>query len=212
VIVRLLACATAGAVAAVLLLAGCSPEKAGTASPAPSESAPGSSSNSSANPDVPKVAVPLDVSKYVSKPCDIVPASALSSLQFTGAGDTQLQDNGLGAAGPGCSWKISGEGVSMQVIIGTGNRDRGAGGLTGLYGAHESGQFPFLAPAPDVDGYPAIYVDKRDRRPLGNCSEHVGVADDLAINVYAGGYEGEQDSCAAAQQVAAAIITTLKGA
>ncbi|WIX91652.1 DUF3558 domain-containing protein [Amycolatopsis sp. DG1A-15b] len=206
---RLPARILAGGVAAALLLAGCSPETTGTATPAPSGSAPASAS---ANADVPKVATPLDPSKYVSKPCDIVPGSVLSSLRFTEPGHTQLQDDQFGAAGPGCGWKISGEGVSMQVIIGTGNRDRGAGGLAGLYGAHESGQFPFLEPAPAVDGYPAVYVDKRDRRPIGNCVLDIGVADDLAINVYAGGYEGAEDSCAAAQQVASAVITTLKGA
>ncbi|MFC5690175.1 DUF3558 domain-containing protein [Amycolatopsis mediterranei] len=206
---RLLARVTVGVVAAALLLAGCSPEKTGTATPVPSGSA---SSNPSADPAVPKVATPLDVSKYVSKPCDIVPGTVLSSLRFTDPGHTQLQDEGFGAAGPGCGWKISGEGVSMQVIIGTGNRDRGAGGLAGLYGAHESGQFPFLEPAPAVEGYPAIYIDKRDRRPIGNCSIDVGVADDLVVGVYSGGYEGAEDSCAAAQKVAASIITTLKGA
>ncbi|WP_245589410.1 DUF3558 domain-containing protein [Amycolatopsis balhimycina] len=204
---RLPACVAVAAV--LLLLAGCSSEKTGSASPAPNASA---SPGASVNPDVPKVSAPLDVSKYTSKPCDIVPASVLSSLRFTDAGDTQLRDNGFGAGGPGCAWKISGEGVSMQVIIATGNRDRGLGGLTGLYGAHENGQFPFLEKAPDVEGYPAIYIDKKDRRPNGNCSLDVGVADDLAIGVYAGGYEGQQDSCAAAQKVAAAVVTTLKGA
>ncbi|MGW3965371.1 DUF3558 domain-containing protein [Amycolatopsis sp. NPDC005003] len=195
--------------AVLLLLAGCSPETTGTASPAPSSSA---SSGAAPNADVPKVPAPLDVGKYTSKPCDIVPVPVLSSLRFTDAGDTQLRDDGLGAPGPSCSWKILGEGVSMQVIIGTGNRDRGVGGLAGLYGAHERGQFPFLERAPDVEGYPAIYVDKRDRRPIGNCSIGVGVADDLVVGVYSGGYEGAEDSCAAAQKVAAAIITTLKGA
>ncbi|MEU4247269.1 DUF3558 domain-containing protein [Amycolatopsis sp. NPDC026612] len=194
---------------AVLLLAGCSPETTGTASPAPSSSA---SSSASSDPDVPKVTTPLDAAKYESKPCDIVPASTLASLRFTDPGTVQQKDDGIGAAGPSCGWKIAGEGVSMLVIIGTGNRDRGVGGLAGLYGAHERGKLPFLEPAPAVEGYPAIYLDLRDRRPIGACSMNIGVADDLAIAVDSGGYQGEQDSCAAAQQVAAAIITTLKGA
>jgi hypothetical protein len=209
VTVRLPARVTAGAVVAALLLAGCSPEKSGTASPVPSTPA---SPGASANPDVPKVTTPLDASKYVSKPCDIVPGSVLSSLRYTDPGDTQQQDDGLGAAGPSCGWRIRGEGLSMIVIIGTGNRDRGAGGLAGLYAAHDTGQFPFLEPAPEVEGYPAVYVDKRDRRPTGFCRLDVGVADDLVIGVHSGGYQGADDSCAAAQQVAAAIITTLKGA
>jgi hypothetical protein len=198
-----------GVVTCVLLLAGCSPETTGTASPAPSESAqPGTSSD----PAVPKVPSALDAAKYESKPCDIVPSSTLASLRFTDPGTVQQKDDGIGAAGPSCGWKIHGEGVSVLVIIGTGNRDRGVGGLTGLYGAHDRGQLPFLEPAPAVEGYPAIYIDLQDRRSTGACSMNIGVADDLAIAVDSGGYEGEQDSCDAAQKVAAAIITTLKGA
>jgi hypothetical protein len=209
VIVRLSIRCAAGAAVAVLMLAGCSPEKTGTASPV---SGTATSSGTSADPAVPKVAVPLDAAKYESRPCDIVPASTLSSLRFSDAGTVQLKDDGFGAAGPSCGWQIHGEGVSMLVIIGTGNRDRGVGGLAGLYGGHDRGQLPFLEPAPEVEGYPAIYVDLRDRRAIGNCSMSVGVADDLAIAVDSGGYQGESDSCAAARQVAAAVIGTLKGA
>ncbi len=207
--VRLQIRVAAVAVASVLTLAGCTSEKPGTATPVPSGSP---SSSASSNPDVPKVSTPLDPSKYLSEPCTIVPASALSALKFTDPGTAQQRDEGLGAAGPSCGWQIRGVGQSMVVIIATGNRDRGAGGLAGLYTAHETGQFPFLEPAPEVEGYPAVYVDKRDRRPIGNCSLDVGIADDLVLAVHSGGYEGADDSCAAAQQVAAAIITTLKGA
>ncbi|SEF22330.1 Protein of unknown function [Amycolatopsis pretoriensis] len=207
--VRLPIRVTVVAVASVLTLAGCTSEEPGTATPV--SSAP-QSSGASSNPDVPKVATPLDPSKYLSEPCTIVPAPALSALKFTDPGTAQQRDEGLGAAGPSCGWQIRGEGQSMVVIIATGNRDRGAGGLAGLYTAHETGQYPFLEPAPEVAGYPAVYVDKRDRRPNGFCSLDMGVADDLVIAVHSGGYEGADDSCAAASQVAAAIITTLKGA
>lgn len=206
---RLPARLTAGAVVSALLLAGCSPEKTGTASPVSSSSAP---SAATSDPDVPKVSAPLDAARYEAKPCDIVPAATLASLRFTGPGKAQQKDDEFSASGPSCAWRVEGEGVSVLVIIGTGNRDRGTGGLAGLYGAHERGKLPFLEPAPAVEGYPAIYVDLRDRRATGACSMNIGVADDLAIAVDSAGYQGEQDSCAAAQQVAAAIITTLKGA
>ena len=208
--VRLFVCSAAGVAAAALVLAGCSPEKTGTASPAPSE--PSASSGASSDPGVPKVATPLDASKYESKPCDIVPAEVLSSLRFTDPGKAQQKDGGFGAAGPSCSWDIRGEGATLQVVIGSGNRDRGAGGLAGLYGAHESGRLPFLEPAPAVEGYPAIYLDLRDRRSIGACSMDVGVADDLAIAVYTDGYQSADDSCGTARKAAAAIVTTLKGA
>jgi hypothetical protein len=202
---------TAAAVVAALgiMLAGCTSEAPGTASPAPTTAG---SSSAPADPNVPKVPAPLDVSKYVGDPCSIVPAAALSALRFTDAGKSQAFEGGQGA-GPNCGWQIRGDGQSMQVIIATVNRDQGTGGLAGLYAAHQSGQLlKFLEPAPDVEGYPAIYIDTRDRRPAGNCSLDVGVADDLAIAVNSGGYQGQQDSCDAVQQVAAAVIKTLKGA
>jgi hypothetical protein len=195
-----------------LVSVACSSEKGGTATPVQTST---SSSGSSADPDVPKVSIPLDVSKYEGDPCQIVSKDLLSSLQYADPGKYYPRDDNVPdrKAGPSCSWILSGEGVSLQVVIGTGNRDRGTGGLAGLYAAHESGTvLKFLEPAPDVEGYPAIYIDTSDRRPKGNCGLQIGVADDLAIDVATEGYQGQSDSCGAAQQVAAAIVKTLKGA
>jgi hypothetical protein len=86
--------------------------------------------------------------------------------------------------------------------------------LAGIQAAYERPNNPikFLERAPDIDGYPAVYFDTHDRRAAGNCSMAVGVADDLAVSVFSEGYEGQQDSCDAAQGAAAAIVKTLKGA
>ena len=195
-----------------LVSVACSSEKGGTATPAQTGT---SSSASSADPNVPKVSVPLDVSKFESNPCQIVSKDVLSSLQYTDPGKYYPRDDKVAdrKAGPSCAWTLRGEGVSLQVVIGAGNRDRGTGGLAGLYAAHENGTLlKFLEPAPDVEGYPAIYLDTSDRRPQGNCGLQIGVADDLAIDVATEGYQGKSDSCGAAQQVAAAIVKTLKGA
>jgi hypothetical protein len=40
----------------------------------------------------------------------------------------------------------------------------------------------------------------------------LGIADDLAVSIFAEGYEGQQDSCDVAQRVAAGTVKTLKGA
>ena len=200
----------AGLVSACLATAACSSVKDGSATPAPS-SAP-SSGNASADPNVPKVKTPLDASKYVGDPCKLVPDVLISSLGYPDPGKFHPADNTpLGQAGPGCYW-IASDARSVQMTLGTVSRERGAGGLAGFYRSHAAGVLPFLEPAPDVDGYPAVYIDIRDRRSSGSCHISVGIADDLEFAVATQGYQGEQDSCGAVQQVAGAVIKTLKGA
>ena len=190
----------------------CTTTTGGTASP----STTGSSATGapSADPDVPKVAVPLDVSKYVSDTCAIVPQDVLTPLSLTDPGVYQAKgDTAFTEAGPSCSWKRHGEGFGVSVTLATGNRDRGAGGLAGLYRGYENKTYiRFLERAPDIEGYPAIYYGLMDERPTGSCGLGVGIADDLTFDVYAQGYQGPDDSCGAATQVASSIIKTLKGA
>jgi hypothetical protein len=194
------------------LATACTTTTGGTASP----STAGSSATDapSADPDVPKVSVPLDASKYVSDTCAIVPQDVLTPLRYTDPGAYQAKgDTAFTQAGPSCSWTRHGEGIGLSVEIGTGTRDRGAGGLAGLYNGYQNKTFiRFLERAPDVEGYPAVYFGIQDDRPKGNCGLGLGIADDLAVDVYAQGYQGPDDSCAAATQVASSIIKTLKGA
>ncbi|MFJ9786991.1 DUF3558 domain-containing protein [Amycolatopsis sp. NPDC101161] len=203
-------------VVACALAAGCTSETGGTANAVTPDSSPGTSS-SAAGPtgSVPKVTTPLDVTKYENDTCKLVPDDELTRLKFTDPGEPRPRDsNPENLSGPSCGWKIRGEGLSLLVILGTGNRDAGAGGLAGIKAAYErpNGPYKFFEPAPDVEGYPAVYFDIRDRRAIGNCSMAIGVADDLAVSVFSEGYEGQQDSCDAAQGAAAAIVKTLKGA
>lgn len=200
---------------ACALAAGCTSETGGTANPATSESSPGPSSAAGPTGSVPKVATPLDVAKYENDTCKLVSDDELTRLKFTDPGEPRTQDGSLeNQSGPSCGWKIKGEGISLLVILGTGNRDAGGGGLAGIQAAYERPKNPikFLERAPDVEGYPAVYFDIRDRRSIGNCSMAIGVADDLAVSVFSEGYEGQQDSCDAAQGAAAAMVKTLKGA
>ena len=193
-------------------LAACTTTKDGTASP----SATGSTSAgpSPEAPEVPKVSVPLDVSKYVADPCGLVPADVLTPLRLPVPGENQPAGNDSRTkAGPSCSWKIQGEGIGVLLTLGTVSRDRGAGGLAGLYAGYKQRTFiRFLEPAPEVEGYPAIYYDLADERAMGACGLGVGIADDLAVDVYAQGYQGQDDSCGTAARIAAAMIKTLKGA
>jgi hypothetical protein len=199
---------------ACVLVGGCTSKTGGTATPANTASSPETSSEPTSGADVPKVTTPLDATKYVGDPCGLVPENELARLKYTDPGEPRPGNTPDGQAGPSCGWKIRGEGISLLIILGTGNRDAGAGGLAGIKAAYERKGNPLkvLEPAPDVEGYPALYVDVRDRRANGNCAMSIGIADDLAVSVFAEGYEGQQDSCDAVQGAAAGTVKTLKGA
>ncbi|MEV5718991.1 DUF3558 domain-containing protein [Amycolatopsis mediterranei] len=205
-VVAVLMALSAGSVTA------CTTTTGGTASPSPAGSV--SSGPSSADPEVPKVSAPLDASKYVADPCGLVPEDVLTPLRLPVPGEKRPAGNDPRTkAGPSCVWRIRGEGTGVSMTLGTSNRDRGAGGLAGLYAGYRQGTFiRFLERAPDVEGYPAIYYDLADERSMGSCGLGVGIADDLVVDVYAQGYNGEDDSCGTAARIAAAMIKTLKGA
>lgn len=203
------------ALAACALLAGCTSTTGGSAQPVDSASPAETASQPAPSGEVRKVTAPLDAGKFAGDPCGLVPKDLLSRLGYAEPGDPRPQDSSPERqSGPSCGWQIRGVGTSVLVILGTGNRDAGAGGLAGIQAAHErpNSLIKFLAPAPDVDGYPALYFDTRDRRPDGNCTLALGIADDLAVSVFAAGYQGQQDSCDVAQRVAAGTVKTLKGA
>lgn len=163
---------------------------------------------------MPKVSAPLDVSKYVADPCGLVSQDVLKPLRLPAQGENRPAGNDARTkAGPSCVWKIRGEGTGVSLILGTASRDRGAGGLAGIYrGYANKTLIRFLERAPDIEGYPAVYWGLVDERPMGACGIAVGIADDLTFDAYAQGYQGPEDSCAAATQVATSVITTLKGA
>jgi hypothetical protein len=194
-------------VISAMAVAGCSPRTSGTAEPS-SPVAP--TSQASTHPEVHKVAQPLDPSKFEATPCGLVPRDVMTGLGFSGAGSPKLE--GETVSGPSCGWINSDDGRNLSVTLETGNRKAGIGGLAGLYTGRDSGQMPFLEPAPEVSGYQAVYADQQDRRPRGACDLHVGIADDLVFTIGDQGYSGARDSCDAAGQVAVAVVKTLKGA
>ncbi|OLZ49538.1 DUF3558 domain-containing protein [Amycolatopsis keratiniphila] len=196
--------AVAALVFVSVAVAGCTGETPGTATPTP-----GTSPSSAApdDPNVPKVANPLDASAFVGDACKLLPAAAAAELGFPEPGEASND-----TSNPACSWHIRGKADGLQLILGSGNREKGMGGIAGLRKAKDSGQLRFLEPGPDVDGYPTVYYGLRDRRASGNCDLAVGIADDLTFSAHAGGYDNEQESCGNAQKAASAVIKTLKGA
>lgn len=199
------------AVAALVLVsvavAGCTGETPGTATPTPGTSPSSASSAAPEDPNVPKVANPLNASAFVGDACKLLSPAAAAELGFTEPGESSND-----TSNSDCSWGIRGKADSLQLILGSGNREKGMGGIAGLHKAKEAGQLRFLEPGPEVDGYPTVYYGIQDRRAGGNCDLAVGVADDLTVGVHAGGYDNEQESCGNAQKAASAVIKTLKGA
>jgi Protein of unknown function (DUF3558) len=185
----------------------CTGENPGTPSPTTGSAPSSAASSATGDPNVPKVANPLDASAFVGDVCKLLPAAAAAELGYTEPGEPK-SDTG----NPSCGWSIRGKADTLQIILGSGNREKGMGGLAGLRLAKEAGQLRFLEPGPEVDGYPTVYYGLADRRAGGNCDLAVGIADDLTVNTLAEGYDNEQDSCGTAQKLASAVIKTLKGA
>lgn len=184
-------------------------EKSGAGAKTKTDTTGKPSASTTLSPNVRKVAQPLDTKAFETDPCRLIPKATLASLGYTEPGKVGKQPKG---SSPDCAWFSERNLTSLSVRIQTFNRDGGIGGLTGLYTGHESGQLPFLEKAPDVGEYQAVNADLQDRRGVGACNLHVGIADDLDFSIATQGYEAGAQVCgAAAQKAAAAVIATLKG-
>ena len=133
----------------------------------------------------------------------------MTGLGFSKPGEPEVGTS-TSKAGPSCDWVSNGKGNTIAIL--TGDRDKGVGALVDVYRGKQSGLYAYAEPAPDVEGYPAVFAQITDRRSAGECGIFVGIADDLSFTVKNSGFEGAQDSCDAVQKVAAAVVKTLKGA
>nr|WP_245992868.1 DUF3558 domain-containing protein [Prauserella muralis] len=194
------------------LLASCSATEPGSALPRSGASAPPSSTGVPGGPGVPAVSEPLDPSPYLDDPCKLAEPAALAELGYGEPGTKRTEettDETL-QGGPSCGWFSDGaEGIS--VVIQTVNRERGTGGLGGVYESYKDGQRAYWEPT-TVNGYPAAYTDKQDFRDQGECGIVVGIQDDLSFAVGTDGYVSDPErACADAQALAGVVIETLKG-
>jgi hypothetical protein len=192
-----------GIAATVLALAGCSQTTEGT----PSTPGPSAATNA---PGAQKVANPLDPSVYQQKPCDLLPKATPTQLGYAGAGMPDLASVGAKSGGPGCSWLQSGTGREIHVQVGIKGQNPGHPGVSATFEQQRRGLIAYAEPT-EVGGYPAAFADVTDGRSHGRCALVTAVADDQVIGSSAQGYQGEQDSCDLAKQLAAAAIETLKG-
>ena len=169
--------------------------------PAPSFEDPSASSSAGS---APKVADPLDGSRYQKAPCSVLSRSQLSPYGV-GAGTPNTSGAVAENAGPSCSWANTDEGSGITVGFFVGIRD----GLTGLYRGNSLGRFPYFEPT-SIDGYPAVLADFVDRRSDGSCQMVVALNDKLAVGVNRVRGNPEQ-ACSDARNIASNRLRTVKG-
>ncbi|MGH3621515.1 MAG: DUF3558 domain-containing protein, partial [Sciscionella sp.] len=181
-----LAAAFLGAGVAAVLVAGCSSDggEAGAPGTEPTAGAGGSeptfddqgggASIPNGATEAPKIAQPLDSSKYLSQPCAALSASQLSALSLPANSGKQYEMGSIGAnAGPGCAWENTADRSIVGVSFVTANKN----GLSDLYRARATqpaSYFGYFEPT-TVAGYPAVFNDGTDGRSAGDCGIGVGI-------------------------------------
>jgi hypothetical protein len=179
----------------VVLLAGCgsSPGVAAPRTTPPTTVAPPTTSARSA----PRVANPLDATKFVANPC-----TALTSAQLAGLG---IQNPTTSSDTNGCTWLgQTGGGPSSIGWVPTNTN-----GLADLYVKKD--QFDYWIPT-TIAGYPAVFGDELgDLRSDGNCVLNVGVNDHQAFFIGWDDPNRKTQGCDLAAQMAADVIATIKG-
>lgn len=203
-----------GGVAVVLALAGCSNSEAGT--PVATDT-PGGTSGTTRSPGetsatgssnrygAPRVAQPLDATKFLAQPCSALTAQQLSNLNLPAQGKADTDSPIAKNSGPSCEWINSDTATSVGLSFTTGNKN----GLADLYRANKEGKWTGYWEETTVSSYPGVFHGVTDARAQGSCNLAVGVSESLTFLVDIGGRLKEQ-SCDFAKQVAAAVVDTLK--
>ncbi|WP_116202498.1 DUF3558 domain-containing protein [Amycolatopsis circi] len=169
-------------------------------SPAPSTPST-SLATSSAAPDVPQVANPLDVAKYEQNPCTL-----LTQAQAKQVIESVRTTTDAGAGAPICSWY-----GPDNSSVGIGFVPNG-GGLASAYQYKDSSS-GYFEKAPDTDGYPTVLSGPTDDRKKGGCQAIVGVKNDETFTssvILRQSSPHYSDPCALAITAATAAIKTIK--
>jgi hypothetical protein len=203
-----------GTVALVLALAGCSNSEAGTPV---ATNTPGGTTGTARSPGetsatrpsnrygAPRVAQPLDVTKFLAQPCAALTAQQLQNLNLPAQGKADTDSPIAKNSGPSCDWINSDTATSLGLSFTTGNKN----GLADLYRANDEGKWTGYWAETTVSGYPGVFHGVTDARAQGSCNLAVGVSETLTFLVDIGGRMKEQ-SCDFAKQVAAAVAETVK--
>ena len=154
----------------------------------------------------PRVANPLNPDSFVANPCTALTDAQLAEFGLSGPGTSRTEGPVADQAGTGCSWGGKpGEHTAISLSFMTGNEN----GLADVYRVRERDAY---FEETTVNGYPAVFRALSDRRDRGTCSISVGVTDNLYFFVREVAGQTAERACSRAKQVAAAVVTTMKGA
>ncbi len=149
----------------------------------------------------PKVDNPLDVDRFVSKPC-----LALTAEQATTLGVKPQGEARKGPTGELCDWTNE-----VGALIDFGFTVTDSRGLSAIYAAKD--KYKYFERLPDVEGYPVVAADVVSRRDKGSCVVSVGVSDELAFTlglVQSPEKIGSADPCTVAASVSTMMLKTMK--
>jgi hypothetical protein len=155
----------------------------------------------------PRVEHPLDATRFIGQPCAALDQTQLATLAVQKPGIPTTSGAVAENVGPYCSWQypVGANGSVGSIGVGflLGNKQ----GLSDSYRARD--EFEYFEPT-TVEGYPAVFTDRSDRRQDGECNIVVGISDMLTFRSWESGRLDAQGSCDRAKQVAVAAMTTLK--
>lgn len=198
--------------ALLLTVVACSPTNPGNPSVPSTSAGPASSAETSSGvpgTGVPKVEHPIDVTRFKTAPCDALDKTQVTALLGS---DATVKPDLQAPAGPTCDWDSAGVSqAGVGVIFMTADRL----GLTSVYEA-KGKQYQFVEPLEAIDGFPTVsYGVNDERQTRGRCAVALGVSDTQAVDIHVAQSEGnigKKDPCAAAREVAAQVLSNLRGA
>src|ERR1043165_903642 len=128
------------------------------------------------NYGAPRVATPLDATRFLAAPCSVLTPSQLREVMLPpGTPDTDQPISIY--AGPGCTWTNS----DTPSTVGFGLMTTNLKGLSDTYRGRA--RFKGYFDPTEVDGYPALFNDVGDYRPHGTCGMTTAISDTLTFTV-----------------------------
>jgi hypothetical protein len=184
--------------------AGCTTTSEGDPLPASSTSSDSPENGEEELPfgGAPKVADPLDTSRYEHDPCQSLTGDQAESLDLPAAGT--VEEVPLSTA---CDWRNTETRGEVEIVFFVDDPR----GLSPEYKNRK--KYAFFEVLPNIEGYPAVARDDPDDRKIGHCAVVVGVADDMALEVILRLSQRNvetKDPCAEAARVASLALQTMK--
>lgn len=190
--------------ATTLFTAACSTTTEGAPTPRPETRSSAVAPTSPSGPDVPSVENPIDLSAYLSRPCETLTPEQSTELEVEAPGQPTTTGGIADEVGPYCTWSDSTGSRSVTVAFLTVN----TGGLATVYESQD--QFAYFVPT-TVGDHPAVLADYKDFRQQGECNVIVGTSDRTTFRASARGNLDAQQSCDRAELIAKEALSTMGG-